>query len=83
MPVLLWIIARPRLVAVIMSVLLLAYTAYRLYTSGADHERQRQQAEATKTVEGALKGAAEAQKDLSTRPVDELMREKGWLRDRD
>ncbi len=83
MSVLLWLLARPKVVAAVLVAALLLYTAHWLYAAGEDRADLRQQRDTAKAVDGALKGAADANKDINTRPVDDLMRDKGWVRGSD
>jgi hypothetical protein len=78
--VLLWIIARPKVVGLALALALLAYGGYRAYEAGVAREKLRQQMEAGRAVDGALKGAAEANRQLDARPVDDLLKDKGWVR---
>lgn len=77
---LLWIIARPKVVGLALALMLLAYGGYWAYEAGATREKLRQQMEAGRAVDGALKGAAEANRQLDARPVDDLLKDKGWVR---
>lgn len=83
MPILLWFVARPKVVAGLLLITLALYMAHWLYAAGENHADLRQQRDTAKAVDGALKGAADANRDINTRPVDDLMREKGWLRGSD
>jgi hypothetical protein len=76
----LWLIARPKVIGVVLALALLAYGAYRAYDAGVARERLRQQMEVGRAVDGALKGAAEANRQLDARPVDDLLKDKGWVR---
>lgn len=83
MSVLLWLLARPKVVAGVLAAAALLYMAHWLYAAGENHADLRQQRDTAKAVDGALKGAADANRDINTRPVDDLMRDKGWLRGAD
>jgi hypothetical protein len=76
----LWLIARPKVIGVVLALALLAYGAYRAYDAGVARERLRGQIESGRAVDGALKGVSEANKQLDTRPVDDLLEDKGWMR---
>lgn len=77
----LWVLRHPRVAGMVVAVLTLVALLAWTYEQGQESVEDANARQGQKALERALDGVVEADKDLRSRPVDDALKSKGWLRE--